>query len=80
MLFNTDEERLPAAERERLQAARRAFWRRFGLDVRTLGDPPMDHLAGRVGSLRLVESGQVAGRFPRCPPLRQFSSVAPAPL
>ena len=78
VLSNTAEAVLPEQERARLEANRRAFWRRFGLDVQTRGDPPLDYLTGHVGSLRIVPTGLVGGQFPRCVSLRDFASERPA--
>jgi hypothetical protein len=72
VLSNTDEIDLPAPERLRLEANRRAFWRRFGLDIVQRGDPALDFLRGRVADLRTVEYGQVAGQFPRYIDLADF--------
>jgi hypothetical protein len=80
VLSNTAEAQLPAPERARLEANRRAFWRRFGLDVVERGDPPMDYLAGRVGELRIVANGLLAGQFPRCVSVSDFDSQRPAGL
>lgn len=73
VLSNTDETGLPAAERSRLEANRRAFWRRFGLGVVRRGVPPLDYLQGHVRDLRTVEHGMVAGQFPRCVALGEFT-------
>lgn len=78
VLSNTAEAQLPADERLRLEANRRAFWRRFGLDVVSRGDPPLDYLQGTVGKLRVVPTGRVAGQFPRCISLSEFVSERPA--
>jgi len=80
ILSNTDEIHLPEQERARLEGNRRAFWRRFGLNVITRGDPPQDYLDGRVGGLHVVTAGTVAGEFPRCVSLRDFVSEQPAGL
>jgi hypothetical protein len=72
VLSNTDEIGLAADECLRLEANRRAFWRRFGLDVVRYGDPQYDYLRGHVGDLHTVDHGQVAGQFTRCVPLAQF--------
>lgn len=72
VLSNTDEIGLPEAECLRLEANRRAFWRRFGLDVVRCGEPGLDYLRGRVGDLKTVTHGQVAGQFARCVPLAEF--------
>lgn len=78
LLSNTAEDGLPEAERRRLQVNRRAFWHRFGLGVITREDPPLDFLAGTVGDLELVPGGTLAGQFPRCIFLRDFSRTPPA--
>jgi hypothetical protein len=78
VLSNTAEEQLPTAQRLRLEENRRAFWRRFGLDVSTIGDPPEDYLQGTVGTLHTVSSGLLAGQFPRCVPLSGFVGEKPA--
>lgn len=78
VLSNTAEAVLPEQERLPLEANRRAFWRRFGLGVETRGEPPLDYLIGKVGSLRIVPSGLVGGQFPRCISLRDFVSEKPA--
>jgi len=78
VLSNTAEEQLAAAERLRLEDNRRAFWRRFGLEVMACGEPPQDYLRGTVGRLRTVATGQVAGQFPRCVALNQFVTEPPA--
>ncbi|SPE28077.1 hypothetical protein SBBP1_430036 [Burkholderiales bacterium] len=78
VLSNTAEAKLAADERARLEANRRAFWRRFGLDVVTLGAPPLDYLRGRVGALQVVTAGSVAGQFPRCIALGEFVAERPA--
>ncbi len=78
LLSNTAESALTAERRRELEANRRAFWRRFGLDVLTLGDPPLDYLRGRVGGLKVVAGGSVAGEFPRLVPLEEFSETRPA--
>ncbi len=77
VLSNTDEFGLEPEERLRLEANRRAFWRRFGLDVVADGDPPLDYLRGHVGEMRVVDSGTVAGQFPRLVPLHEFSQTRP---
>jgi hypothetical protein len=77
LLSNTAEQQLPAERRLVLEANRRAFWRRFGLDVVALGDPPLDYLRGDVDGLRLVQGGMVAGEFPRHVPLSVFSIEPP---
>ena len=80
VLSNTAEAQLCAEERLRLETNRRAFWRRFGLDVVERGDPPQDYLVGRVGSLHIVSSGLLAGQFPRCVSLGDFVSERPPGL
>jgi hypothetical protein len=75
VLSNTAEAVLDDATRTRLEANRRAFWRRFGLDVVRAGDPPLDYLRGRVGDLHTVASGTLAGQFPRCVPLQDFRAL-----
>ena len=80
VLSNTDEEKLPAEQRLVLEANRRAFWRRFGLDVVTRGEPALDYLQGRIGTLHVVTSGFLAGEFPRCVSLQDFVSEQPAGL
>jgi len=80
VLSNTDEERLAPAQRLPLEESRRAFWRRFGLEVVTRGDPPLDYLEGRIGNLHVVTAGMLAGEFPRCISLRDFVRQAPADL
>ncbi|SPE20747.1 hypothetical protein SBBP1_1170001 [Burkholderiales bacterium] len=80
VLSNTAEEELPTEERLRLEAGRRAFWRRFGLEVVSRGDPPLDYLRGSVGGLRVVPTGLLAGQFPRCISLLDFVSERPAGL
>ncbi len=77
LLSNTAEYQLPAERRLTLEANRRAFWRRFGLDVVTLGDPPLDYLHGDVAGLREVPGGAVAGEFPRYVELSAFSIGPP---
>jgi len=77
LLSNTAEHELPAERRLALEANRRAFWRRFGLDVVALGDPPLDYLRGDVGGLVEVRSGSVAGAFPRYVPLAEFTLQRP---
>jgi hypothetical protein len=72
VLSNTDEIDLAEAERLRLEANRRVFWRRFGLDVVRRGTPGFDYLHGRVGDLRPVTHGLVAGQFARFICLDQF--------
>jgi hypothetical protein len=78
VLSNTAEAELPAEDRLRLEANRRAFWRRFGLDVVVRGDPPLDYLAGHVGGLHIVTTGMLAGQFPRCVSMSDFVSERPA--
>ena len=80
VLSNTAEEGLPVAERERLEGNRRAFWRRFGLEVMSRGEPSLDYLHGCVADLRQVSSGTVAGCFPRTISLRDFTADAPQGL
>ncbi|HXY05376.1 MAG TPA: hypothetical protein VEI05_02415 [Burkholderiaceae bacterium] len=80
VLSNTDEEHLATEERLPLEANRRAFWRRFGLDVITQGEPPRDYLQGRVGNLHVVTSGMLGGEFPRCISLRDFVRDPPSEL
>ena len=80
VLSNTDEEHLAADERQRLEANRRAFWRRFGLNVIAQGDPPLDYLDGTVGSLHVVTTGSVAGEFSRCISLQDFVADRPEGL
>lgn len=80
VLSNTAEAALPMEDRLLLEANRRAFWLRFGLDVVRRGDPPRDFLLGRVGRLRIVPSGMLAGQFPRCVSLGDFVSEAPEGL
>jgi hypothetical protein len=77
-LSNTDEDRLPEPERERLAAGRRAFWRRFGLQVVRHGDSLQEYLHGTVGGLRRVSTGLVAGQFPRCVSLACFGTAPDA--
>jgi hypothetical protein len=77
LLSNTAEEPLEAVQREPLEAARRAFWRRFGLQVRAAGLPPLDYLHGTVGALRVVPHGQIAGQFARDLKLADFSVIPP---
>jgi len=77
VLSNTAEAELATQERLRLEANRRAFWRRFGLDVVSRGDPPLDYLVGRVGRLHIVPTGMVAGQFPRCISLMDFVRERP---
>jgi hypothetical protein len=77
VLSTTDEIGLPAQECERLEANRRAFWRRFGLDVVRHGSPELDYLYGHVSDLHTVTTGEVAGQFARCIPLDQFERVWP---
>ena len=72
VLSNTDEIDLVEAERLRLEANRRAFWRRFGLDVVRRGTPEFDYLRGQVGDLHAVAHGLVAGQFARFVSLDQF--------
>jgi hypothetical protein len=80
VLSNTAEAGLEPERRLRLEAGRREFWRRFGLQVVSRGDPPLDYLHGRVGDLHCVATGVVAGQFPRWVPLRDFTlRPAPAP-
>jgi hypothetical protein len=76
VLSNTDELSLPEAQRLRLEEGRRAFWRRFGLQIVARGTPPLDYLSGRIADLRTVTHGQVAGQFERCVPLAQFEALA----
>jgi hypothetical protein len=78
VLSNTAEDGLPTEERLRLEASRRAFWRRFGLDIVQRGDPPLDYLKGHVGGLHIVPAGWVAGQFPRCISMNDFVSERPA--
>ena len=78
VLSNTAEAGLPRERRLPLEESRRAFWRRFGLNVESRGEPPLDYLMGRVGSLRIVSTGLVGGQFPRCISLRDFVSEKPA--
>jgi len=78
VLSNTDEEALTPEQRLPLEASRRVFWRRFGLDVETRGDPPLDYLQGRIGNLHVVTAGMLAGEFPRCISLRDFVRQPPA--
>jgi hypothetical protein len=73
VLSNTDEIGLPAQERARLEENRRAFWRRFGLSVVQRGTPPLDYLHGHVRDLHTVDHGTVAGQFPRCIALQNFT-------
>jgi len=80
VLSNTAEDSLPTARREPLEAARRAFWRRFGLDVAAHGSPPLDYLRGTVGALRVVPNGMIAGQFPRDLDLQEFVATPPAGL
>ena len=78
VLSNTAEESLPRAQREPLEHARRAYWRRFGLEVHAHGEPPLDYLRGSVADLRVVPQGRVAGQFARDPDLAAFTALAPA--
>jgi len=78
VLSNTTEAGLALEQRAPLEANRRAFWRRFGLEVVTRGEPPLDYLRGRVGALHVVATGTVAGQFPRCIALREFVRERPA--
>lgn len=73
VLSNTDEFGLPEAERQRLEANRRAFWRRFGLNVVRRGTPELDYLQGRVSDMHTVPQGLVAAQFTRCIPLAEFA-------
>jgi len=77
VLSNTAETALPAIQQQVLEGNRREFWRRFGLEVVTRGSPSLDYLRGRVESLRLVRNGLMAGQFPRCVPLGDFSRARP---
>ncbi len=78
VLSNTAEESLPPERQSALAEGRRAFWRRFGLDVVSRGSPPLDYLRGTVGGLRLVMHGLLAGRFARSVPLDAFERTRPA--
>jgi hypothetical protein len=78
VLSNTAEDSLAPEQREPLEAARRAFWRRFGLAVVAVGEPPLDYLRGTVGGLRVVADGRLAGQFARDLDLREFTAIAPA--
>jgi hypothetical protein len=80
VLSNTVEQDLPREERLRLEENRRAFWRRFGLDILQLGEPPLDCLSGSVGRLHIVARGSLAGQFPRCVSLGDFTEQRPAGL
>jgi len=80
LLSNTDEEHLAPEQRLPLEESRRAFWRRFGLEVETRGEPPLDYLQGRIGNLHVVTAGLLAGEFPRCISLRDFVRQPPAGL
>lgn len=71
LLSNVDEVGLPLAERNRLAANRRAFWRRFGVSVIT-NRQGEDHLDGAVGDLRIVRGGTVGGLGARVVPLSAF--------
>jgi hypothetical protein len=75
VLSNTDEIGLPEDERLRLEANRRAFWRRFGLGVVRRGAPgsEYDYLQGRVADLHTVNHGTIGGQFARCIPLEAFA-------
>ena len=77
VLSNTAEEPLPADQQATLMQSRRAFWRRFGLDVVERGSPPLDYLLGTVGALRLVTHGLLQGQFARSVPLDAFGRVRP---
>jgi len=80
MLSNTAESVLPQTKRARLEENRRQFWRRFGLEVVTLGEPPSDFLRGRVGELCVVPGGTVGGQFSRLVALNSFQFEAPPPF
>jgi hypothetical protein len=77
LLSNTEEDKLPAEERNRLAGERRIFWSRFG--VRLIAQGPLDdiYLCGTVGALATLRSGQVAHQFPRFVPLARFSRTRP---
>ena len=77
VLSNTAEEQLPPGRQQELADSRRAFWRRFGLDVIARGSPPLDYLRGRIGALRPVGHGLLAGQFARNVPLAEFSRTRP---
>jgi hypothetical protein len=77
VLSNIAEEGLPPERQQPLQESRRAFWRRFGLDVIARGSPPLDYLRGNVGGIRLVSHGLLAGQFARSVPLQEFGRVRP---
>jgi hypothetical protein len=78
LLSNTEEDGLPAEERNRLAEERRLFWSRFG--VRLFAQGPLNdiYLCGTVGTLATLRSGQVAHQFPRFVPLANFSRTRPA--
>jgi len=77
VLSNTAEESLPPERQAALAEARRAFWRRFGLDVVSRGSPPLDYLRGTVGGLQVVMHGLLAGQFARSVPLDAFERARP---
>jgi hypothetical protein len=77
VLSNVAEEGLPVERLQPLEEGRRAFWRRFGLDVVARGSPPLDYLRGSVAGLRTVTHGLLAGQFARNVPLQEFSRLRP---
>jgi hypothetical protein len=77
VLSNTAEDALPDERQRSLAAGRRAFWRRFGLDVVARGSPPLEYLRGTVGGLQVVGDGLLAGQFARNVPLADFERARP---
>jgi hypothetical protein len=77
VLSNTVEDGLPDLQQAELAHARRAFWRRFGLDVVARGSPPLDYLRGTVGGMQLVMYGLLAGQFARSVPIDAFERTRP---
>jgi hypothetical protein len=77
VLSNTAEAGLPLTERLPLEAGRRVFWRRFGLDVVIHGMPPLDYLRGRVGDMRTAPGSMIAAQFARSVALQDFTAAVP---
>ncbi len=78
VLSNTAEADLAEPDRLRHEADRRAFWRRFGLEVVSRGDPPIDYLQGSVGRLSIVPTGMLGGQFARGISRKDFVKQRPA--
>ena len=73
-LSNPPEDRLPRDHRVNLEEARRAFWRRFGMEIAAGDAEGKEYIVSTVGQLTCIERGTVAGLYPRYVPLEDFKA------